>query len=280
MDDVNDAGRSSLELGRDVPVVVEVPVVSVVLDWRREHENLRNAHMSCGIIPSMEKIGGKFIVAIILLVIAVGGGVFFLGRGSQGSVSKDEGTKSAQERTGKTLRRPTSRHAAVPIEDDEALAEKAASKESEKDDEDVTEDPEDGESSPDDLEEKLVDAFDALTDKWQEPAADKVTMDEVKKFREGLAKVPKSRKEECVQRALNLVPDENVMLLAGILFDKSQDREILELVYNDILNRDEDVKKPILREVFKDKEHPCWADTAWILDVTGELPNKKGEDDK
>lgn len=236
--------------------------------------------MSCGIIPLMEKIGGKFIVAIILLVIAVGGGVFFLGRGSQGSVSKDEGTKSAQEHTGETLRRPTSRHAAVPIEDDEALAEKAASKESEKDDENVTEDPEDGESSPDDLEEKLVDAFDALTDKWQEPAADKVTMDEVKKFRERLAKVPKSRKEECVQRALNLVPDENVMLLAGILFDKSQDREILELVYNDILNRDEDVKKPILREVFKDKEHPCWADTAWILDVTGELPNKKGEDDK
>ena len=236
--------------------------------------------MSCGIIPSMEKIDGKIIVAIILLVIAVGGGVFFLGRGSQGSVSKDEGTKSAQEHTGKTLRRPTSRHAAVPIEDDEALAEKAASKESEKDDEDVTEDPEDGESSPDDLEEKLVDAFDALTDKWQEPAADKVTMDEVKKFRERLAKVPKSRKEECVQRALNLVPDENVMLLAGILFDKSQDREILELVYNDILNRDEDVKKPILREVFKDKEHPCWADTAWILDVTGEWPNKKGEDDK
>ena len=236
--------------------------------------------MSCGIIPLMEKIGGKFIVAIILLVIAVGGGVFFLGRGSQGSVSKDEGTKSAQEHTGKTLLRPTSRHAAVPIEDDEALAEKAASKESEKDDENVTEDPEDGESSPDDLEEKLVDAFDALTDKWQEPAADKVTMDEVKKFREGLAKVPKSRKEECVQRALNLVPDENVMLLAGILFDKSQDREILELVYNDILNRDEDVKKPILREVFKDREHPCWADTAWILDVTGELPNKKGEDDK
>lgn len=236
--------------------------------------------MSCGIIPLMEKIGGKFIVAIILLVIAVGGGVFFLGRGSQGSVSKDEGTKSAQEHTGRTLLRPTSRHAAVPIEDDEALAEKAASKESEKDDENVTEDPEDGESSPDDLEEKLVDAFDALTDKWQEPAADKVTMDEVKKFRERLAKVPKSRKEECVQRALNLVPDENVMLLAGILFDKSQDREILELVYNDILNRDEDVKKPILREVFKDREHPCWADTAWILDVTGELPNKKGEDDK
>lgn len=229
----------------------------------------------------MKKIGGKLIIAIILLVIAVGGGVFFLGRGPQGSVSKDEYTGSAQTRPGKSARRSTSRSAAARIEEGKTIQMKSsASEDLEKDE--ATKDPGDGESSSavDDLEEKLVDAFDALTDKWQEPAADKVTMDEVKRFREQLAKVPKSRKEECVQRALNLVPDENVMLLAGILFDKTQDQEILELVYNDILNRDEDVKKPILREVFKDKEHPCWADTAWILDVTGELPNKKGEEDK
>ena len=61
------------------------------------------------------------------------------------------------------------------------------------------------------------------------------------------------------------------MLLAGILMDKSQDVELVELVYNDVLNRDESVKKPILREIYKDRTHPCWADTAWILDVTGEL---------
>lgn len=34
-------------------------------------------------------------------------------------------------------------------------------------------------------------------------------------------------------------------------------------------------KKPILQQIFKDKTHPCWADTAWILDVTGELPKAK-----
>ena len=28
-------------------------------------------------------------------------------------------------------------------------------------------------------------------------------------------------------------------------------------------------------KIFKDKDHPCWADTAWILDVTGELPQKE-----
>ena len=117
-------------------------------------------------------------------------------------------------------------------------------------------------------EERLVDAFDNLTDKWMEPAKDGVTMQDIDTFVRQFKSVPADRKDECLHRALNLVPDENVMLLAGILLDKSLDKE---------LNRDEEVKKPILQEIFKDKEHPCWADTAWILDVTGELPVKKTE---
>ncbi len=124
-------------------------------------------------------------------------------------------------------------------------------------------------------EEKSVEAFDGLTDKWMEPAKDGVTMKDVDEFVAQFRKVPKARKDECLHRALNLVPDENVMLLAGILMDKSQDKDLIETVYNDVLNRDEDVKKPILQQIFKDREHPCWADTAWILDVTGELPGKK-----
>lgn len=126
-------------------------------------------------------------------------------------------------------------------------------------------------------EERLVDAFDNLTDKWMEPAKDGVTMKDIDAFVRQFKSVPANRKDECLHRALNLVPDENVMLLAGILLDKSLDKEMIELVYNDVLNRDEEVKKPILQEIFKDKEHPCWADTAWILDVTGELPGKKDE---
>ena len=126
-------------------------------------------------------------------------------------------------------------------------------------------------------EERLVEAFDNLTDKWMEPAKDGVTMQDIDTFVRQFKSVPADRKDECLHRALNLVPDENVMLLAGILLDKSLDKEMIELVYNDVLNRDEEVKKPILQEIFKDKEHPCWADTAWILDVTDELPVKKTE---
>ena len=124
-------------------------------------------------------------------------------------------------------------------------------------------------------EEKLVDAFDDLTDKWMEHSPKGVTMADVDSFVKSFQRLPKARQDECVHRALNLIPDENVMLLAGILMDKEMDKEIVETVYNDILNRDEDVKKPILRQIFKDKTHPCWTDTAWILDVTGDLPGKK-----
>lgn len=123
-------------------------------------------------------------------------------------------------------------------------------------------------------EERLVNDFDDLTDRWMEPSEKGVTMADIDNFAKQFRQVPKARQDECVHRALNLVPDENVMLLAGILMDKTMDKEIVETVYNDILNRDEDVKKPILQQIFKDKSHPCWADTAWILDVTDELPKK------
>ena len=123
-------------------------------------------------------------------------------------------------------------------------------------------------------EEKRVDAFDDMTDKWMEPSETGVTMADVDAFAAQFRKVPDDRKEECLQRALNLVPDENVMLLAGILMDKTQDKELIELIYNDVLNRDESVKEPILKQIYADKDHPCWADTAWILDATGDQPAK------
>ena len=123
-------------------------------------------------------------------------------------------------------------------------------------------------------EEKRVEEFDKTVDKWMEPQGKSVTMAEVDKFRQQFKKIPDSRKEECLQRALNLLPDENIMLLAGILTDKEQPREYLELVFNDILNRDESVKKPLLELIYKDKEHPCWETTAWIFDATGKKTEK------
>ena len=123
--------------------------------------------------------------------------------------------------------------------------------------------------------EKKVDEFDSLTDKWMEKEGGEVTMKDMDDFVAKFKSVPAARREECLRRALNLVSDDHVLLLAGILFDKSVEKEYVELVFNDVLNRDESVKKLILPKILEDRSHPCWADTAWILDVTGELPKKQ-----
>ncbi len=179
----------------------------------------------------------------------------------RGEAAETSGTRADSSRTNK----------AEPAPADEQPDESADSES----DGDTEEEPKTEEELREAEEEKKVDAFDALTDKWMEPSNAGVTMKDVDEFSAMFRNVPKERKDECLHRALNLIPDENVMLLAGILMDKTQDKELVELVYNDVLNRDEDVKKPILQQIFKDKSHPCWADTAWILDVTDELPGRE-----
>ena len=164
---------------------------------------------------------------------------------------------------------------AVDVKEDAVAEGRDSTEEDESEESESEEEPQTEEEKREAEEEKLVNAFDDLTDKWMEPSAKGVTMADIDNFTKQFRRVPKARQDECIHRALNLVPDENVMLLAGVLMDKSMDKEIVETVYNDILNRDEDVKKPILQQIFKDKTHPCWADTAWILDVTGELPKAK-----
>ena len=183
--------------------------------------------------------------------------------------------ETARGKVKETGRRVGPAAAASQAADEEAEDAEAKDDAGKKDDEEMPEEePKTEEEIMADREEALVDAFDGMTDKWQEPSESDVPMAEVEKFRQQFNKIPKARQEECLQRALNLLPDENIMLLAGILLDKEQPAEYLELVYNDILNRDESVKKPLLQEIYKDKEHPCWSTTAWILEATGESPGK------
>ena len=123
-------------------------------------------------------------------------------------------------------------------------------------------------------EERLVVAFHDLTDRWVQSSEKRVSLTDVDEFVRVFRRLPKARKDECIHRALNLIPDGNVMLLAGVLMDRSVDRGIVNTVFNDILNRSEEVKKPILQQIYKDRNHPCWVDAAWILDATGERPDK------
>ena len=128
----------------------------------------------------------------------------------------------------------------------------------------------DAEEDEQDEAEKLVEDFDSTVDRWMNPTVGDVSMAEVDAFAAKFKALPKDRKEECLQRALNLVPDDHVMLLVGLLMDKSLEQEYMETIFNDLLNRDEDVKKTVMNEILKDKTHPCWPNVAWINDATGQ----------
>ena len=140
---------------------------------------------------------------------------------------------------------------------------------------DKAETPED-DGNVEDGEERLVDGFYAETDKWTAADGDGAkppAVEDAVAFAEKFRALPDERKEECLQRALNLVPDENVVVLVGILMDKTQERKYIQLVFDDILNRPDDVKMPILERILSDEKHPCNADAKWIFDVTGKRPH-------
>ena len=125
--------------------------------------------------------------------------------------------------------------------------------------------------------EKAVKAFEDLTDALREPIRGDIALKRVDDFVRKFKVLPKERQDEELHHALNLIPDDNSLFLLGVLMDAEVDKELKELVFNDFLNRGDEVKQPMLKAVFKQKSHPCWADAAWILDVTGALPAQKAQ---
>ena len=148
--------------------------------------------------------------------------------------------------------------------------------ESAADSDDGTSEAQPSDSSPDpaDAERALVEEFDNATDKWTNPVSGEISMKEVYAFADAFSRVPTKYKHESLQRALNLIPDDNIMILAGLLMDKSLDNEYIVAVFQDVLNRSDEVKQPLLNEIYKDKTHPCWPEVAWIFDATGQKDNK------
>ena len=217
----------------------------------------------------MKNAVGIFSALAVLLLLL--GAFLFLATGEERGTEKQADSSAGAVETGslKVGRKKGGRKLGAEIES--AVASEASRVTEEEGDASI---PLTAEEKREAEENALVDAFDALTDKWMESRGSGVSMKDVDEFLAHFRKVPRSRKEECLHRALNLIPDGNVMLLAGILFDKSLDGDLLETVFNDILNRDESVKKPVMEQIFKDKTHPCWADVAWIFDVTGSVPGR------
>lgn len=107
---------------------------------------------------------------------------------------------------------------------------------------------------------------DAVIEQAKSPTADQAIA-----FRDAFHKLASDERMEGIRTALNLLPDQQFPLLYPILFDKLEQRDLLDEVFCDALNRDENIKVPIMKEIIKDKEHPMYSDAMHILEVTGEL---------
>lgn len=117
-------------------------------------------------------------------------------------------------------------------------------------------------------------AFDGFVDKWVKPSKTAIPIEFVDAFTKSFKNLPKERQYVCLQRALNLIPDENIMLVMGILMDCDTDKTMAEAIFHDILNRNDSIKLTIIDEICANKEHPCWGEANWISKALGERRGK------
>jgi len=102
----------------------------------------------------------------------------------------------------------------------------------------------------------------ALRDKTQAPSAQQAIA-----MKQAFDELHADDRLDAIQYALLLLPDMQISVIYPILLDKSQSEEVLDAIFDDVLNRDEQIKNPLMRELRKDKEHPLFFESARILDV-------------
>mgnify|MGYP006919530331 CR=1 FL=1 len=121
---------------------------------------------------------------------------------------------------------------------------------------------------------KAIEAWEGFIDSVAERTG-KPTAEQALAFKAEFAKLDKADQMDGIQTALNLLPEEQFPILYPILFDKTMDPDILDEIFSDGLNHDEDIKVPMMKEIYKDKEHPMYVEAARILDATGELDEEE-----
>ncbi|MCL1887514.1 MAG: hypothetical protein FWF96_01410 [Kiritimatiellaeota bacterium] len=127
-----------------------------------------------------------------------------------------------------------------------------------------------GEDDDEDLTpaERAVKEWEDLAEKLQEAdfTADPRLSKKIKEAFDALE--PGEEREHHMRAMVNLISDGAIHALVPILLDTGYDEDILDIIFDDILNRDDEIKYPILEEIVKNPDHPNFVDAAHILEVT------------
>lgn len=115
--------------------------------------------------------------------------------------------------------------------------------------------------------EKSFDGFVKLQEdeKWTPSETD------IAKFKTLFDKMDAEQRLEQVPHAQNLFSDASFGFLKAILMDPSEPQDVLESIYYDLLNRHEELKYPVLREVYKVKNHPLRDEIEGLDEMLGDF---------
>jgi len=79
--------------------------------------------------------------------------------------------------------------------------------------------------------------------------------------------LPPEAQEEFVAHAVNLCEDEQFGILAEIYYNSATPKEVSETIFNDALNRPDEIKLPMLAKTLRNPAHPLAGEAKEILEM-------------
>lgn len=83
----------------------------------------------------------------------------------------------------------------------------------------------------------------------------------------GLPRLPVEAQEEFIAHALNLCDDENYAGVETIYLARGTPPEVSEEIFNDVLNRPDEIKLPLLAKTLRSPAHPMAGEAREILEM-------------
>jgi len=98
-------------------------------------------------------------------------------------------------------------------------------------------------------------------------SADAGNRSTVRQLLDGLQRLPVEAQEEYIAHALNLCDDEDYARIETIYLAAGTPSEVSEEIFNDLLNRPDEVKLPLLIKTLRQPAHPMAAEAREILEM-------------
>lgn len=107
---------------------------------------------------------------------------------------------------------------------------------------------------------------------WEERLDEILTKDAesdevVRDLVSAMPKLPPEGREEFISHAVNLCEDEQFSVIGKVYLDPSTSKEVADIIFNDLLNRPDEIKLPLLAKSVQNAGHPMNSESKEILEM-------------